>query len=105
MAQGTKRDLLQVAGCLVRTSGDRVLLGEALAAAGLTATPDGTDALRVEAGIEQVGTIAFTAGLPVTELRAADGAGLEEMFLELTSETQRDPRHDQMDDDNEGAAA
>ena len=105
VAQGTKRDLLQVAGCLVRTSGDRVLLGEALAAAGLTATPDGTDALRVDAGIEQVGTIAFTAGLPVTELRAADGAGLEEMFLELTSETQRDPRHDQIDNDNEGAAA
>ncbi len=105
VAQGTKRDLLQVAGCLVRTSGDRVLLGEALAAAGLTATPDGTDALRVEAGIEQVGTIAFAAGLPVTELRAADGAGLEEMFLELTSETQRDPRHDQIDNDTEGAAA
>ena len=103
VAQGTKRDLLQVAGCLVRTSGDRVLLGEALAAAGLAATPDGTDALRVEAGTEQVGTIAFAAGLPVTELRAADGAGLEEMFLELTSETQRDPRHDT--DDREGEAA
>ena len=41
VAQGTKRDLLQVAGCLVRTSGDRALLGEALAAAGLAATPDG----------------------------------------------------------------
>ncbi len=105
VAQGTKRDLLQVAGCLVRTSGDRVLLGEALAAAGLAATPDGTDALRVEAGTEQVGTIAFAAGLPVTELRAADGAGLEEMFLELTSETQRDPRHDRQDNDMEGAAA
>ena len=105
VAQGTKRDLLQVAGCLVRTSGDRVLLGEALAAAGLAATPHGTDALRVEAGIEQVGTIAFAAGLPVTELRAADGAGLEEMFLELTSETQRDPRHDRQDNDMEGAAA
>ncbi len=100
VAQGTKRDLLQVAGCLVRTSGDRALLGEALAAAGLASVPDGVDALRVEAGIEQVGTLAFAAGLPVTELRAADGAGLEEMFLELTSETQRDHPND-----TEGAAA
>ena len=30
------------------------------------------------------------AGIALTELRAADGAGLEEMFLELTADTQRD---------------
>ena len=30
------------------------------------------------------------AGVALTELRAADGAGLEEMFLELTAETQRE---------------
>ena len=29
-------------------------------------------------------------GLALTELRAADGAGLEEMFLELTADTQRE---------------
>jgi ABC-2 type transport system ATP-binding protein len=97
VAQGTKTDLLQVAGCLVRTSGDRDLLADALAAAGLASVPAGPDALRVEAAIEQVGTTAFAAGVPVVELRAADGAGLEEMFLELTSETQRDH--------TEGAAA
>jgi len=28
--------------------------------------------------------------VPLVELRTADGAGLEEMFLELTSDTQRD---------------
>jgi ABC-2 type transport system ATP-binding protein len=28
----------------------------------------------------------------LTELRTADGAGLEEMFLELTADTQRDRR-------------
>ena len=30
------------------------------------------------------------AGVPLIELRSADGAGLEEMFLELTAETQRE---------------
>ena len=33
---------------------------------------------------------AFAAGIPITELRAADGAGLEEMFLALTAESQRE---------------
>ena len=56
------------------------------------------DALRVEADPELVGKIALNAGVPLTELRAADGAGLEEMFLELTADTQRDQNP-------EGAAA
>ena len=30
------------------------------------------------------------AGVPLLELRPADGAGLEEMFLELTATTQRE---------------
>jgi ABC-2 type transport system ATP-binding protein len=34
--------------------------------------------------------MALAAGLPLTELRTADSAGLEEMFLELTAETQRE---------------
>ena len=32
----------------------------------------------------------FAAGVPVIELRPADSAGLEEIFLELTAETQRE---------------
>ena len=51
----------------------------------------GTDLLRVDADTERVGHIAHRAGIPLIELRAADGAGLEEMFLELTADTQRDP--------------
>ena len=39
-----------------------------------------------------VGRIALEAGVALTELRAGDGAGLEEMFLELTAETQRETR-------------
>jgi ABC-2 type transport system ATP-binding protein len=43
--------------------------------------------------------VALHAGIPLTELRSADGAGLEEMFLELTAATQRESVP------NEGAAA
>jgi ABC-2 type transport system ATP-binding protein len=110
VAQGAKADLLQAAGSLVRTASGRDLLVTALAEAGLSSTPTGPDALRVEAPADQVGTIAFAAGLPVTELRAAEGAGLEEMFLDLTSQTQRDSSPggqsaSQPDDQREGAAA
>jgi ABC-2 type transport system ATP-binding protein len=90
VAQGAKTDLLQAAGSLVRTSSGRELLADALAAAGVASTPMGPDGLRAEAPTERVGAVAFAAGVPVIELRAADGAGLEEMFLELTSETQRE---------------
>ena len=33
---------------------------------------------------------AAAAGVPLLELREADGAGLEAMFLQLTAEDQRD---------------
>jgi ABC-2 type transport system ATP-binding protein len=89
VAQGAKSDLLRGAGCFVRAVGADVLAA-ALADAGLTSTSAGPDALRAEGTAEQVGMIAFAAGVPVIELRPADGAGLEEMFLHLTSETQRE---------------
>ena len=53
-------------------------------------TTGGTDALRVDADPELVGKVAQQAGIALAELRAADGAGLEEMFLELTADTQRE---------------
>ena len=40
--------------------------------------------------VEQVRSTRVAAGLPLLELRPADGAGLEEIFLELTSDTQRE---------------
>ena len=46
--------------------------------------------LHTEASADRVGEIALDAHLALTELRAADGAGLEEMFLELTADTQRE---------------
>jgi ABC-2 type transport system ATP-binding protein len=38
--------------------------------------------------------VAFTAGIALTELRPAEG-GLEDMFLELTADTQREVTHPQ----------
>ncbi|GAA1776691.1 ATP-binding cassette domain-containing protein [Nocardioides hankookensis] len=88
VAQGTKAELLASAGTLVRTP-DVATLSDALTGAGVAFAPM-TDALRVEADPDVVGRVALSAGVPLTELRAAEGAGLEEMFLELTADTQRE---------------
>jgi ABC-2 type transport system ATP-binding protein len=93
VAQGTKAELLASAGTLVRTPDLHDLAG-ALTAAGVAFAPStatgGTDALRVEADPDLVGRLARQAGAALVELRAAEGAGLEEMFLELTADTQRE---------------
>jgi ABC-2 type transport system ATP-binding protein len=102
-AAGTQTDLLAAAGTHVRTRlADR--LGDALMAAGIrytadddTSTPGArapSGALRVDADPELVGRVAHQAGVPLIELRDAGGAGLEELFLELTADTQRDGHHD-----------
>jgi ABC-2 type transport system ATP-binding protein len=89
VAQGTKTELLESAGTLVRTS-NVVELARALELDGIHTVPSGHDGLRVEAEADQIGKVALAAGVPLTELRAADGAGLEEMFLELTADTSRE---------------
>ncbi len=89
VAQGTKAELLASAGTLVRTTSPTEL-AQALTASGIAVTRADDGALRADAEAEQVGLIAFAAGIPLRELRPADGAGLEEMFLELTAETSRE---------------
>jgi ABC-2 type transport system ATP-binding protein len=89
VAQGTKDELLAAAGTVVRTAAV-ARLAAALSASGISATPYADGALRTDATPEQVGQVALSAGVALTELRSADGAGLEEMFLELTAETQRE---------------
>ena len=93
VAQGTKTELLGSAGTIVR-SDDRPAVASALTASGFASSPLEDDGLLVQAGVRDVGQIAFSAGVPVLELRAADGAGLEEMFLRLTEDTQRDTTAD-----------
>ena len=88
VAHGTKAELLAAAGTLARAN-DPVALAAALARAGLASTPaDG--ALRTDASPELVGEVALKAGIALTELRAAESAGLEDMFLELTADTSRE---------------
>jgi ABC-2 type transport system ATP-binding protein len=89
VAQGTKAELLQTAGTFVK-AGDPSALANALTAAGVSASPSGDGGLRTETSPEQVGRIAAGAGVALVELRPAEGAGLEEMFLELTAGTQRE---------------
>ncbi|KRA29659.1 MULTISPECIES: ABC transporter ATP-binding protein [unclassified Nocardioides] len=101
VAQGTKDELLAGAGTLVRST-DGVALATALNAAGITARPTSGGAVLAEAELARVGQAAFAAGIPVTELRAAEGAGLEEMFLSLTADSQREVTSHT---DPEGAAA
>ena len=89
VAQGTKAELLQTAGTFVRSANQDELV-RALRGSGVMATPSGNGGLRTDADPGLVGKIANDADVPLIELRPADGAGLEEMFLELTSETQRE---------------
>ena len=89
VAQGTKAELLAGAGSVVRAP-EAGPLTAALAGAGIdhTVAPDG--AVLATAETARIGAVAFAAGVPLTELRSADSAGLEEMFLELTATSQRE---------------
>jgi ABC-2 type transport system ATP-binding protein len=89
VAQGTKAELLATAGTLVR-SADIGELARALEENGIHAVPSGPNGLRADTDADLIGKVALAAGVPLTELRAADGAGLEEMFLELTADTSRE---------------
>jgi ABC-2 type transport system ATP-binding protein len=89
VAEGTKAELLHTAGTFVKAT-DLSALANALTTAGLAASPSGDGGLRSEATPEQVGKAAAAGGVALIELRPAEGAGLEEMFLELTGDTQRE---------------
>jgi ABC-2 type transport system ATP-binding protein len=108
VAAGTKADLLAGAGTEVLTR-HHDQLTRALTAAGLDHSDVSTAVqattrhtagggtnraqphrLRVDADTEAVGRVAHEAGVALIELRGADGAGLEDMFLQLTADTQRD---------------
>lgn len=89
VARGTKAELLESAGTFVRGLEPESLM-DALHRAGIEATPATGGGVHTEAAAEDVGRAAAAAGVVLTELRNADSAGLEEMFLQLTSDTQRE---------------
>ena len=98
ITQGTLDELLTSSTTAVRSLDD-ITLAAALRASGheVTVTPT---ALQVDADAEAVGRLALAHGIVLVELRRAERAGLEELFLTLTSDTDRAVHTDQA-----GAAA
>ncbi|GAA1432779.1 ATP-binding cassette domain-containing protein [Microlunatus lacustris] len=88
VAQGSKAELLASSGVVVG-SDDLDTLAAALEAAGIAVTRTGGRTLVAAAALDRVGRLAAAEGLPLTELRAADSGGLEQMFLELTADDAR----------------
>lgn len=89
VAEGAKAGLLQTAGTFVKAAKSQALAG-AMRQAGIEAFPSGDGGLRTDAEPARVGEVAAAAGLVLVELRPAEGAGLEEMFLQLTANNQRE---------------
>jgi ABC-2 type transport system ATP-binding protein len=89
VSQGSKAELLTAAGTVVR-SADIPALQRALASAGVSTTASEDGSLRTDADPARVGRAAYDGGVVLTELRHADSGGLEEMFLALTADTQRE---------------
>ncbi|MFG1812210.1 ABC transporter ATP-binding protein [Kribbella sp. NPDC049174] len=88
VCQGSKTELLQTAGTVVRAA-DVYALKRALDTSGIHAAVADDGALHTDADPAQVGRVAQQAAVPLVELRTADG-GLEDMFLQLTADTQRE---------------
>src|SRR3954471_4794492 len=88
VADGTKGDLLASAGTCGAPP-EPATLADALTAAGHSAQLS-LGGIRTDADTAEVGRVALASGVPLTELRPADGAGLEEMFLELTADNARE---------------
>ena len=91
VAQGNKDQLLAnvVHTATHVTAEDNAQLTAALEAKGISVTQAGSG-LRAEAPPIDVGRVVAANGIVLTDLRSAEG-GLEDLFLELTSDTQRDP--------------
>ncbi len=89
VASGSLDDLLASSGLVVRTP-DPDMLAVALRAAGIAHVPgpDRTftvDTLDGRVTAEMVARAALDRQVPLTELRAADSAGIEQLFFSLTA--------------------
>jgi ABC-2 type transport system ATP-binding protein len=90
VAQGDKKTLLAGDGSAVTVvdAEDRDALTHAVRTAGYDVTPV-DDGLKVAASTADLGRLALEHRIVLTELRNG-AAGLEDLFLELTSDTQRE---------------
>lgn len=89
VAQGSLDELLAASGTQVATVDDARLAALARAA-GHEVTPSAAGLL-IGADTETVSLLAFDAGIRVRALHAAERTGLEDLFLTLTSDSQREP--------------
>jgi ABC-2 type transport system ATP-binding protein len=87
VAEGTPESLISGTGTFVRAV-ESAQLVEALKRSGIETTVVG-DGFRTDAEALQVGKVAAANQITLIELRPADG-GLEDLFLELTADTQRE---------------
>ena len=81
-AAGSRAELLAGAGTFVCAAGD---LAPALASAGLQAREHPDGGYVVDAEPEAVGRAALAGGVALTQLGPSEGAGLEQLFFDLTS--------------------
>ena len=90
VASGTKDELLADTDhkTSLVTALDNDLLATTLRDKGVTVTPAGSG-LRVDTAPVEIGRLSVEHGIVLTDLRSADG-GLEDLFLTLTEDTQRD---------------
>jgi ABC-2 type transport system ATP-binding protein len=84
VAQGTREELLAGAGTLVLAR-DEAALRSALVASSLTVQGVTDDGLVVDAEPEAVGRAALAGGVALTRLGPSEGAGLEQLFFDLTA--------------------
>ena len=83
VADGSREELLAGAGTLVRAT-DADALAAALTAADLDAKHVEDGAFIVDANPEAVGRAALDGGVVLIHLAPSEGAGLEQLFFELT---------------------
>ncbi len=90
VASGDKKSLLAMDTNVssLAMSLDNQRLADALQAKGYTVAAEG-EGLRVSCAPEEVGRVALEAQVVLADLRSG-AAGLEDLFLELTSDSQRD---------------
>jgi ABC-2 type transport system ATP-binding protein len=82
-ADGSKAELLAGGGVLVRAA-DPPALAAALARAGIASRSAGDGSFLVNVEAVEVGRAAASMSIVLTELRPAEGAGLEDLFFQLT---------------------
>ena len=90
VARGTKDELVASAGTVVRSTHDRVAAPTPWWRRPSRCAPRHPAGWSSTSSRAAVGRIAHDAGIPLTELRAGDGRGLEEIFLDLTADSARE---------------